>query len=184
LPDDLQKLWLMQVSRATGINEGGDPLARIGARLIEPGMHIDLLSDSYLSEQDRANPDIMANVAAIDAVLALSTVVVELDDEELLGYWHGPEGTPIDKAPILSLDTEGQFGIVSGRTLTEAIVAFGLYRDSDFARARDLWAQHGVVVAAATLSELDYGAFASDPDDVHLDVYNRHRIAAGLPPFR
>jgi hypothetical protein len=156
-----------------------NPLAKVGARLIEPGMDVAFLSHF----PNRADPDILANIAAIEDVFALSTFVVELDDQDLLGYWHGPEGTPIDKAPILSLDTEGQFEIATGRALTEAIVAFGLWRDSDFARTRDWCAQRGIVVAARTLSELKYGAIRCHPREIHLDAYNRHRIAAGLPPF-
>jgi hypothetical protein len=184
LPDDLQKLWLMQASRGPDTKEATDPLAKIGARLIEPGMDVTMLSDTYLTEQDRADPDIMANVAGFEAVFALSTMVVDLDAEFLLGYWHGPEGTPIDKARIFWVDTEGQFEIARGRTLTEAIVAFDVRSDSDFAQQRDWWARHGILIAASTLAELEYDAFASDPHDVHIEAYNRHRISAGLPPFQ
>jgi hypothetical protein len=177
LPVDLEKLWVMQATRGPDTN----PLAKIGARLIEPGMDVALLRS--VAEKDRSDPDTMAHIAAIEDVFTLSTIVAELDDQDLLGYWHGPEGTPIDKAPILHLDTEGQFEIATGRTLTEAIVAFHFWCDSDFARYRDWCAQLGIVVAARTLSELDYGAITSHPRDVHLEAYNRHRVAAGLPPF-
>jgi hypothetical protein len=39
----------MQASRGPGTNESTDPLAKIGARLIEPSMDVAVFSDAYLS---------------------------------------------------------------------------------------------------------------------------------------
>jgi hypothetical protein len=64
----------------------------------------------------------MANVTAINEVLATITFIAESDDGDMIGYWHGPERTPIDAAPIVKLDTEGQFDLMRGRALSEAML--------------------------------------------------------------
>jgi hypothetical protein len=183
VPDDLQKLWAMQAAREPGTQNAADPLARLGARLIEPGMDVSLLSHAYLTEKDRANPDIMANVAAIGAVLALATFVMELDDGQLLGYWHGPEQTPIEDAALIEFDTEGQFYFVSGLTITEAMLGYELRRESDFAQMRDWCAKLGILISARSLAELEHREAKTNPSTVHLEAYNRHRVAAGLSPI-
>src|SRR5437763_1778649 len=87
-----------------------DPLRdALGFAHLVPGRDYPLLTGSYLNDSDRHNPDIMANVAAINDVVLLTTMVAESDDGDMIGYWHGPERTAIGTAPIVKLDTEGMF---------------------------------------------------------------------------
>ena len=67
---------------------------------------------SYLNEKDRANPDIMANV---EAMLATNELIAGFgrDMEGFVGLWQGPKRTPLDEAPVVRLDTEGQYAIVA-----------------------------------------------------------------------
>ena len=61
---------MLDVAASAG---GGDPLREaLGFALLVPGRDYPLLTGSYLNDSDRQNPDIMANVAAINDVLALS----------------------------------------------------------------------------------------------------------------
>ncbi len=48
MPDDLQKLWNMQISRAPDADFSVDPLAATGAKIIEPERIPCLLDHSYL----------------------------------------------------------------------------------------------------------------------------------------
>jgi hypothetical protein len=101
-PPDLQAL-LEVVAQA---DDEADPLREaLGFSLLSPGRDYQLLSGSYLNQRDRQNPDIMMNVAAINKVLAMITIVAESKDGDIFGYWHGPERTPIGAAPQSSSST-------------------------------------------------------------------------------
>jgi hypothetical protein len=96
IPDDLLALLL------AGEAAGDDPLREaLGHSLLIPERDYPLLTGSYLNDTDRQNPDIMANVAAINEIIDLITFVAESDDGDMLGYWHGPERTPIGSAPFV-----------------------------------------------------------------------------------
>src|SRR5438105_15049439 len=106
VPKDLRAL--LDVAKS----DGTDPLREaLGFALLVPGRDYPLLTGSYLNDGDRQNPDIMANVAAINDVLSLITIVAESDDGDMIGYWHGPERTPIGNAPVVKLDTERMLGL-------------------------------------------------------------------------
>lgn len=182
-PDDLYKLWLMQLSRSPD-SAPSDPLTALGAKLIDPGALPVLISHAYLTVEDRANVDIMCNIAAFDVVFDMSTFVAELDDDSVLGYWHGPERISIHSAPILQLDTEGQFSLLPGRTLTEAIMSRALeYRsETDFRQAAKRFTDHGIGISAGALDDLEYPDAETQPNSIHRQAYNQNRIAAGLEP--
>src|SRR5262249_34763111 len=71
------------------------------------------LDTSYLNDDDRANPDTMANVRAIADVCGFIAFVGGTEDGESFGYWRGPDRKPVAGAPIVVLDTEGQFRILA-----------------------------------------------------------------------
>lgn len=179
IPDDLLRLWMLHESHPL------DGFARMGVKFIEPGRIPDLLSHAYLNDDDRANADIMRNIAAFDEVFELSTFVVELDDTSTLGYWHGPGNASISQAPILMLDTEGQFSIVPGRTLTEGLLGQAL-KYSDTSEVDDMltWlAKHQISVGAKQLEDLTPPRVDVLPSEIHLRAYNGRRVSDGLPPI-
>ena len=66
MPPDLRTLLILQWERGTAHDaEGADPLATMWVQLFDAKQSSDLLDHSYLNDEDRANPDIMANVAAM-----------------------------------------------------------------------------------------------------------------------
>ena len=67
---------------------------------------------SYLSARDRADPDIMANVEAMTATNMLIDWFGR-DMEGFVGFWRGPEGLPAETAPVVRLDTEGQYALIA-----------------------------------------------------------------------
>jgi hypothetical protein len=182
-PDDLQKLFLMQAARVANDDDYSDPLESIHAYLIMPGEELDLLTHSYLNDEDKANPDIMANVRAIDSVFNYITFVVKTDDSDLIGYWHGPENTPIESSPIVKYDTEGQFSLLLGRQLSEALLGEHVFDDDEeFTRLREWFLQNQIIIAASNWDDLDFPETKTKPNELHRNLYNQNRIAAGLPP--
>src|SRR4051812_37223145 len=67
---------------------------------------------SYLTRADRANPDIVANVSAM-AVTNKLIAWFGKDSEGYVGLWRGPKQRPIETAPVVRLDSEGQYEIVA-----------------------------------------------------------------------
>ena len=179
-PRDLQAL--LDVTAEAG--DGADPLRQaLSYALLRPGRDYALLSGSYLNERDRQNPDIMANVAAIDEVMTMITFVAESEDGDAIGYWHGPEGTPIDAAPIVKYDTEGQFDLMQGRNLSEAMLGDNTFSDDErFAEGRAWLASCGIEMDATNWRSLSTPTAATMPSKLHGTLYNERRVTAGLKP--
>jgi hypothetical protein len=143
-----------------------------------------LLSGSYLNDNDRQNADIMANVAAINDVLAMITFVAESEDGDMIGYWHGPERTPIAAAPIVKYDTEGQFDLMQGRNVSEAMLGNYTFDDDErFADGRAWLADCGIETEASNWHDLSTPTAATVPNKLHRALYNERRVAAGLKPI-
>jgi hypothetical protein len=183
MPDDLQKLWNMQISRAPDADFSVDPLAALGVKIIEPESIPCLLDHSYLNDTDRANPDMMMNIEAINEVFNLSTFVVELEDDHILGYWHGSENTPIDQAPIIKFDNEGQFSVCQGNSLTEAIIAETMsYQEDKFPEFKAWFAKYQIDIAANSIADLPEQKVTTHPALIYENFYKAERVAAGLEP--
>jgi hypothetical protein len=177
-PQDLQAL-LDVIAK-----DGADPLREaLSFSLLSPGRDYPLLSGSYLNERDRQNPDIMANVAAINEVLAMITFVAESEDGDMVGYWHGPECTPIEAAPIVKYDTEGQFDLMQGRNVSEAMLGNYTFGDDErFADGKAWLAGCGIEMEAADWHGLSTPTAATMPNMLHRTLYDERRVAAGLKP--
>jgi hypothetical protein len=121
IPADLTALLSAIWGDASFPGSEDDPCTIFDIRLLQPGQTHPLLSHDYLTDADRANPAIMANVAAMNATSALCCFVFVTDDGELIGYWRGPDRLEPDNAPIVRLDTEGQYDLLPGRTILQAL---------------------------------------------------------------
>ncbi len=182
-PDDLLKLWKMQVSRAADADFSVDPLAALGVKIIEPERIPCLLDHSYLNESERADPNMMMNIEAINDVFHLATLVVELEDDHILGYWHGSENTPIAEAPIMKFDNEGQFSVCQGNNLTEAIIAETMsYQEDKFPEFKTWFAKYQIDIAADSITDLPDRKFTTHPGVMYENFYRARRVAAGLEP--
>jgi hypothetical protein len=133
---------------------------------------------SYLNDSDRANPDIMANVAAMAATNELIAWFGR-DDEGYVGLWRGPSQAPLARAPVVRLDTEGQYALVAA-TVPD-YVAMGIFRDG-FERRRAALIEAGFSVASspdmisAALEPFDH------PNAYRHKLYNEGRKRRGLEP--
>ena len=159
----------------------GDPLREeLGFALLVPGRDYPLLTGSYLNDSDRQNADIMTNVAVTNDVLSLITIVAESEDGDVVGYWHGPERLPIGQAPIVKLETEGTFGLMHGRTLSEAMLGNSTFNDAErFAAGRTWLAGCGIEIDANNWRELSTPEASTRPDKLHKALYQQKRVAAG-----
>ena len=127
------------------------------------------LDTSYLTAADRANPDIAANTQAMEETAALITWVAENDDEGVaFGYWRGPAGIPLDVAPVVALDTEGQLELLRGTTLSEALVdEYGQWSQEDYTALVAECRSRGVAISADDPDDLIEPDVSPTPADHH-----------------
>lgn len=176
LPPDL-----LAIVRAT--DEGDDPLEPLACSLITSESTVPLLSNDYLTDDDRANPGIMANVDAISRVLELCTFVVQSEDGELAGYWRGPEGRPLAESPLVTYDTEGQVRRLAGTRLVEGIVSEWCF-DTD--QLDDVDAELRAIGVELGVDDPDEVELAEHPEvtvwptDLHRRFDAEERAARGL----
>lgn len=159
-PEDLQ-LWITRTGCAY------DVLKTMECKLLTPGVVPELISHDYLDDNDRKNADIMANVAAIDEVFSHITFVAEAIEGNLVGYWHGPEKIALAEASIVLYDTEGQFHLLAGATIIEALLGDYAFDDDEaFIELRDSFKLCGIEITASNPEELRQVEPTTHPEDL------------------
>jgi hypothetical protein len=129
---------------------------------------------SYLKEKDRKNPDTMANVEAMSATNRLIAWFGK-DDIGYVGLWRGESNRPLTEAPVVRLDTEGQYDIVAA-TVPDYIAISVSKRDFD--ATREALVKAGFEVAGdrdAVWAKLE--AFHDDPNEFRDALYRKNKTA-------
>ncbi|MEU4804988.1 hypothetical protein [Actinosynnema sp. NPDC023587] len=153
-----------------------------GLRLLAENEQPAALDTGYLTADDLANPDIVANTRAIEETAALITWVAEDQDEgQAFGYWRGPNALPLAAAPIVSLDNEGQFQLLRGANLSEALSdEYGQWADDGYAGVIARCRSQGVTISADDPAELPEPTVTPTPAEHHVTRY-RELLADGEP---
>lgn len=112
------------------------------------------LDTSYLSQENKANPDIMANVRLMADVCGMIAFIAAHEDGEYYGYWQGPDKQSIATAPLIRLDNEGQFGFCCGTSFVEGILSRLTYDEAQFTELRNWFRSIGITVQFETLADL------------------------------
>lgn len=141
---------------------------------------------SYLSAAKREEPVMKAILEAAEETNALIAWFGQnpCNSEIGVGLWRGPEHTPLDRAPVVVLDDEGEYRLVAatvGDYLLSAVAP------AAFEESQPLLAAAGLAVST-TWDEIitRIGRFleaATDPSEFFDSRYNVHRAARGLPPL-
>jgi hypothetical protein len=126
---------------------------------------------SYLTEEDWANPDIAANVRAIDSVSDLTAFIAAHEDGEYIGYWRGPEGRAISHSPLITLDNEGQFAFAGGGNFAAALLSRAF--DEGFAELRAWLRSLGISEIPESPSDIEDPKNVSSPRDLHHEIYTK-----------
>lgn len=127
-----------------------------GVRMLADGEHPAVLDTVRLTVEGLADPDAAARARAMAETAALVRWVVENDDEHVaFGYWRGPDDLPLDDAPVVALDADGQFEMLRGSTLSEALTdEYGQWSHADYTALVTECRAQGVAISA------------DDPDDL------------------
>ncbi|MBB5958478.1 hypothetical protein FHS29_005086 [Saccharothrix tamanrassetensis] len=139
------------------------------------------LDTGYLTAEDLANPDIAANVRAIGETAALITWVAEDEDEgRAFGYWRGPDDLPLAAAPVVSLDNEGQFQLLRGANLSEALSdEYGQWTDDGYPGLVAQCRSRGVTISADDPAELPEPTVSPTPAEHHVARYRELLAGSG-----
>ena len=127
---------------------------------------------SYLTPEDLANPDITANVKAIDEVCEHVRFVAQLDGGECIGYWVSPTLRPIAACPVVYYDTEGQFELCGGRFVESLF--FLIYDDDALEEVRLKCAALGIPMEFSSLDDIKIPESTISPDDFHDQRYTEN----------
>lgn len=169
---DLQRL-------RESLEEIRDIVDELRLKLVDDPAWAEPSDTSYLNDADRANPDIMDNVAAMAATNELIAWFGR-DYEGYVGLWRGPSQRPLARAPVVKLDTEGQYALVAA-TVPDYL-AMGIFRDG-FDQRRVALIEAGFEVASspdaiwATLEPFE------NPNAYRRNLYNEGRKRRGLEPI-
>jgi hypothetical protein len=161
LPDDLAIL----LDRAEELKE----LAGITMRT-DPAMK-PWDDTSYLSDADRADPDISASVRAMTEINTMISFVAITEEDEYIGYWRGQSRAPLSQSPLVVLDNEGEYRLLEVRTLAEAIDEF-VY-DDDVSAEMNEWL--GELGADGDDEDESEDEDAPDHADLDTELVNRMR---------
>jgi hypothetical protein len=133
------------------------------------------LDTSYLRPDELANPDIAANLRAIEEVCGLIAFIAANEDDSIyFGYWRGPRKRSIAKSPVVCLDSEGQFRLLAGSRFAEAILVATTFDPEQFAEMRDWLRSLGIKIRWETLEKAKWPKDKDKPDELHRKLYYRY----------
>ena len=186
-PPDLDILLKAFSARQNFAQSTENPLTHAATELMWTDRTYSLLDHDYLNETDRENPDIMANVKAMQDTAEKLKFVAQSEDDFLLGYWQERPETPLAACSLFWLDSEGQYSIAEGKSLAETL-AYRALVDGDeelCGVVTQTFEQLGIIIPVAKedliLSEMDTrsSAIAQTPQDYRGLRYKHYRQASG-----
>ena len=151
-----------------------DLLEEMECRFFEEGEIPELISHSYLDEEDKKNKNIMATVSASNELIKHISFVVEAIDGNLVGYWHGSENTDLKNSSIVKYDTEGQFSILPGGNLVESLVGDYLFdEDEEFLEFQNKFKDCGIEIVSKW-DDLVEPKLNTDPKELFDKLYEEY----------
>ena len=134
---------------------------------------------SYLTVDDKANPDIMSNVEAIAATNKLIAWFGR-DQEGFVGLWQGPDNRPLSNCPVVRLDTEGQYELIAATVADYIAVSID---EDDFEDVREALIGAGFKVEESHDAIWKALENFDDPNDFRHGLYNQARKKRGLEAY-
>lgn len=164
-PEDLRVL----------LTEGNDLLHDLNIEVSGDAIWQPWADKSYLTASDLADPDIAANVRAIDDTFEHINFIARTEDDAYIGYWRGPHRAPLANSPLVSYDTEGQFRLCGG-TFAESLFVV-IPDDEALEQFREGCLQLGIALSFESRDDMSIPSPDPTPDAFHLARYNAHKIA-------
>lgn len=160
----------------------GEVLDQIEFEFIDDPHWSEPSDTSYLSDADRTDPDIMANVEAMDATNKRIAWFGRDQEGGFVGLWRDPENNSLERAPVVRLDNEGQYELVAA-TVPDYIAVSDMDEEIfDATRATLLAVGFKVAASRDEIWEALNGF--SDPNAFRHELYNQGRARRGLEEIK
>ena len=163
-PDDLRIL----------LSDGFELLDSLGLEVSGDAVWRPWADKSYLTKSDLADPNIAANVQAIDDTFEHIDFVARTEEDICIGYWRGPQKVPLQSSPLVSYDTEGQFRLCGGRFVESLF--FVLDDDEALEQFRRACSQFGIALSFESIDDIVIPFVEPTPDAFHLARYHAYKI--------
>jgi hypothetical protein len=129
---------------------------------------------THLSESQRHDPDIAANVRAIEEVCRLIAFVAADEEDQYLGYWRGPRQRKVADSPLVFLDNEGQFHLCIASSFAEAVLE-SEYGFEGFSDLRIWLNSLGIPIVWESPAQRTFPHEKFPPKELHRKLYERYR---------
>jgi len=179
VPDDLRTMLVAQWEDRTDFRH------LLDLRFFDPGELNPLLDTSYLSEAERADPEMQA-INAGAAEMATYVKLVAEGGKGWIGYWLHPDEPTDGPWPVIELDTEFSYWSMAGSALAEACAADrSRYQDEPdeqtafsqlSARLTDL----GLPLSGQDFDDLHDPGWTVDPEELTEELIDAERAKRGL----
>lgn len=83
---------------------------------------IPLLNHNYFTESERQTEETIAEIERANKINPKITYILELQDGELLGFFHSDNMRPFSESEIIILNSEGNYSILPTYSIFEALV--------------------------------------------------------------
>ena len=121
MPDDLRRLLNLQWRDAAS-GRSNSLLKDAGVTFLDGGRMPGLIAAVCTGRDDLEGAARLAYAQAMADMVRYSGFVAEDAAGDAIGYWFSPDRIPIETAPLLRFDTDGNFSILPGNGIAEAIL--------------------------------------------------------------
>lgn len=153
MPDDLRKLLNLQWRDAA--HKTANRLNDAGVTLLSSDRLPALVDAECAGRDDLEGIARLAYAQAMADMVRYSGFVAEDVDGNAVGYWFGPDQVQIEVAPLMRFDATGNFSILRGNGIAEAILALASHgNDRVFCELRECLSQQGLAITARSIHDL------------------------------
>ena len=154
MPDDLRRLLNLQWRDAASGRSNG-LLKDAGVTFLDGGRMPGLVAAVCAGRDDLEGAARLACAQAMGDMVRYSAFVAEDAAGDAIGYWFSPDRIPIETSPLLRFDTDGNFSILPGIGVAEAILVIAS-RDNNltFSKLRDYLNEQGLNITARTIQDV------------------------------
>ncbi len=154
LPDDLRRL--LDLQRRDAASGRTNRLNSAGVTFIDGDRMPGLIAAICAGRDDLDAVTRLAHAQAMGEMIRHSGFVAEDAAGGAIGYWFSPDPIPIETAPLLRFDPNGNFSILSGDGIAEAVLVVASRGDnSTFSELRDYFNEQGLRITARTIQDVE-----------------------------
>ncbi len=182
-PDDLRRLLSLQWDDAA--SGRAKCLSRLGVTFLKCDQLPTVIDAECRGRDDLEGIARLARAQAMADMVRYSGFVAEDADGNAIGYWFGPAQVQIEAAPVMSFDKAGNFSILRGNGVAEAILALASHgNDQVFCELRECLNQQGLAITARSTNDLVQSKCTVLPQPTYeqlIETYLADLSATSLP---